>query len=189
MVMLTKNDMTKLQTQAAGLMKDKLPKANIMAVGCAGAGKSTLLNAVFGEDLAKTGVGRPVTDRITLYERENVPVRIWDTMGFEMSDKQVMDTVGKIKKVIAQKAGSKDPFDRIHAIWYCTQSTGAKFQETESGFVKELSADGVPFIIVMTKCISKKLDSEFENSIREILKEDGIEIGRASCRERVCWSV
>lgn len=174
MMMLTNDEMKKLQSQAADLMKDKLPKANIMAVGCTGAGKSTLLNAVFGEDLAKTGVGRPITDRIALYEKTNVPVRIWDTMGFEMSDKQVVDTVGEIKNVIAEKARSKNPLDRIHAIWYCTQSTGGKFQETESRFVKELSADGVPFIIVMTKCINKRQDNEFENSIKEILKEDGI---------------
>lgn len=173
MAMITNDEMKKLQTQAASLMEDKLPKANIMVVGCAGVGKSTLLNAVFGEELAKTGVGRPITDKITCYEKENVPVKIWDTMGFEINDTQVMNTVGNIKEAIAQKAGSKDPFDRIHAIWYCTQSTGSRFLETESKFVNKLSEDGVPFIIVMTKCLNKKQDTEYENRIKEILKEDG----------------
>ena len=34
---------------------------NIMLSGITGVGKSTLINAIFGEDLAETGVGAPLT--------------------------------------------------------------------------------------------------------------------------------
>uniref|UniRef100_N2A599 G domain-containing protein n=1 Tax=Eubacterium plexicaudatum ASF492 TaxID=1235802 RepID=N2A599_9FIRM len=161
--------------RAATLLEDKqhLPKANVVIAGVAGAGKSTLINAIFGCELAKTGMGRPITREIKVWENDDVPVRIWDTMGLELSDKQVKNTINAIKGVIAGKNESKDPFDRIHAIWYCIQAVGSKFQKTESDFIKELSGLGVPFIIVLTKCISKKTDDNFEGIVKDILKNDG----------------
>ncbi|MDE5933536.1 MAG: 50S ribosome-binding GTPase [Lachnospiraceae bacterium] len=172
--MLTSNQIEQLKERAAVLMEDKqLPKANIVVAGVTGAGKSTLINAVFDCELTKTGVGRPITTEIKSWEENDIPIRIWDTMGLELSDKQVRDTINAIKDVIAEKNESNDPFDRIHAIWYCIQSTGSKFQETESNFIKELSGLGVPFIIVLTKCISKSADDKFEDAVKEILKNDG----------------
>ncbi len=172
--MLTNDQIEQLKERAATLMDDKqLPKANIVIAGIAGAGKSTLINAIFGRELAKTGVGRPITSEIKSWEENDIPIRIWDTMGLELSDKKVRDTINAIKDVIAQKNESNDPFDRIHAIWYCIQATGSRFIETESDFIKELSGLGVPFIIVLTKCISKAADDNFEGVVKEILKNDG----------------
>ena len=61
-----------------------MPPANIMVAGITGSGKSTLLNAVFGTEVAETGKGRPITERIDEYHSENVPIRIWDTVGLEL---------------------------------------------------------------------------------------------------------
>src|SRR4051812_33127463 len=36
-------------------------RMNLLIVGKTGTGKSTLVNAVFGDEVASTGVGRPVT--------------------------------------------------------------------------------------------------------------------------------
>lgn len=173
--LITKNQIEDLKAAATTLMEEKLPKANIIVAGVAGAGKSTLLNAIFGQDFAKTGCGRPITSDIRVYEddkNDNALIRIWDTMGFELDDKKVASTIKSIKDVIVTKNESKDPFDRIHAIWYCIQATGTRFQNTESKFIKELHSLGVPFIIVMTKCINKRSDDEFEELIKELLKQD-----------------
>ena len=162
------NDRIKqLKERASTLIEDnQFLKANIVISGVTGSGKSTLINAIFGSELAETGMGRPITAEIKAWEEKDIPVRIWDTMGLELSDKQVRNTINSIKGVIAKKNESNDPFDRIHAIWYCIQATGSKFQETESNFIKELSSLGVPFIIVMTKCISKTADENFERVIK-----------------------
>lgn len=185
------NDRIKqLKERASTLIEDnQFLKANIVISGVTGSGKSTLINAIFGSELAETGMGRPITAEIKAWEEKDIPVRIWDTMGLELSDKQVRNTINSIKGVIAKKNESNDPFDRIHAIWYCIQATGSKFQETESNFIKELSSLGVPFIIVMTKCISKTADENFERVIKEILKNDGcdnIPIVRVLAKE---WEV
>lgn len=174
MNMITNDQVKQFQKEAAALMDEKLPKANIMVTGGAGVGKSTLINAIFEGELAETGVGRPVTHEITVYEKEKVPVRIWDTMGLELSDKQIRETIEAIKRVIAQKSADKDPFDRIHAIWYCIQAVGGRFQEAESNFIKELSGLGVPFIIVLTKCVNQNGDAELERFIKDLLIKDGM---------------
>lgn len=172
--MITSDQIEQLKNRADTLMEDKqLPKANIVIAGVSGSGKSTLINAIFDSELAKTGVGRPITTEIKSWEKNDIPIRIWDTMGLELSDKQVADTINAIKSVIAKKNESNDPFDRIHAIWYCIQAIGGRFQEAESNFIKELSELGVPFIIVLTKCISKAADDNFESTVKEILRNDG----------------
>lgn len=53
---------------------EKLPKLNIMILGKTGVGKSTLINSLFGENLAVTGFGRPVTQDIRKFETEDCPI-------------------------------------------------------------------------------------------------------------------
>jgi putative ribosome biogenesis GTPase RsgA len=45
---------------------EQLGRANIAVVGSSGVGKSTLINAMFGFDIAKTGVGRRVTEETSI---------------------------------------------------------------------------------------------------------------------------
>ena len=61
-----------------------LQKVNLLVVGKRGTGKSTLINTVFGEEIVQTGVSKPVTDQISLIGKDDFPVRIYDTDGFEM---------------------------------------------------------------------------------------------------------
>ena len=55
---------------------------NVLIAGKTGAGKSTLINAVFGKEVAVTGSGRPVTQHVEKFTKDNFS--IFDTKGLEM---------------------------------------------------------------------------------------------------------
>ena len=153
----------------------KLPVANILVAGITGTGKSTLLNAVFGDEVAKTGTGKPVTEHMDEYQNPNVPIHIWDTVGLELDSEKTEKSINDIRNTIASKAASDDHFDVIHAIWYCINSGSNRYQGAELDFIKKLHSIGVPFIIVLTQCtdIPEKIN-QFENEIKRINEEKGM---------------
>lgn len=154
---------------------DNIPVANIMVAGITGTGKSTLINAIFNEKLAATGTGRPVTDEIKEYNNQNIPIRIWDTIGLEIDADKTKESIKEIRNTIAQKSESDNQFDRIHAIWYCINSGSNRYQGAELSFIKDLYSIGVPFIIVLTQCIGSDEEiEEFIENIKEINNSMGI---------------
>lgn len=154
---------------------DDIPIANILVAGITGTGKSTLINAVFGSETAKTGSGRPVTERIDEYGSDKDKIHIWDTVGLELDSEKTRDSIASIKATISSKNGSSDPYDRIHAIWYCINSGSKRYQGKELDFIKELHEIGVPFIIVLTQCsgVEDEVDA-FEQEIIDINKSMGL---------------
>jgi len=159
-----------LKNEVAQTSKEDLPPANVIIAGITGSGKSTLINAVFGENLAETGTGGAVTHRIQEHKKDGVPIVIWDTVGLELKQDVTLTTIEQIKKIITDKSKNKENmYDRVHAIWYCIQSTGHRFQDAEIEFIYELQHLGIPFIVVLTKCISKKKDQEFQDKVKERL--------------------
>ncbi|SFC55870.1 GTPase family protein [Butyrivibrio sp. YAB3001] len=151
------------------LNADNLPDANIMVVGITGTGKSTLINAVFGSELAATGSGQPVTDHISEYKSNDTHINIWDTIGLELDSEKTKESIKSIRAKIASKAESEDPYDRIHAIWYCINSGSNRYQGAELEFIKELYTIGVPFIIVLTQCSGDEEEvNAFEAEIKKI---------------------
>ncbi len=150
--------------------------ANIIIAGVTGAGKSTLINAVFGKDFAETGKGRPITQEIREYRSLEVPIRIWDSIGFEIGTdnngvSKTKTVITKIKKTIEEQA-SKEDVDQIHAIWYCINQGGSRYQQTEADFVKELHSVGVPFIIIITQASQE--DESFVYEIDKLNRANGI---------------
>lgn len=151
------------------------PPANIIIAGKTGVGKSTLLNAIFKEKLAETDIGHPVTTKSEKYESDSVPIRIWDTVGFELDEtgSQHKKVITDIRDIIAKKNATEYPFDKIHCIWYCVNAEAKRFELIESKFVSDLNRLGVPFVIVMTQCFSKKQNDQFQSFIENKLKETG----------------
>lgn len=153
----------------------KFPPGNIIVAGKTGVGKSTLLNAIFKEEVAATDIGHPVTKSSKKYESESIPIRIWDTVGFELDEtgNQHKKVITDIRNIIADKNANDDPFDKIHCIWYCVNAEAKRFELIESKFVTDLYRIGVPFVIVMTQCFSRKQNDAFQAYIEDKLKETG----------------
>ena len=131
--------------------------ANLIIGGKSGVGKSTLLNASFREDIAKTGIGTPVTDEgdVRWYEKKNFPLRIYDTIGLELDEEKRMKSLEMIKKVCQDSKKSNDPDRFIHVMWYCVASDSDRLEKYEADYINSVSEE-VDVILVITKSYRKK---------------------------------
>ena len=135
----------KLEKEYADL-KQQIQKPNILIAGATGVGKSSIINMVFGKDVAVVGTGKPVTQRIDVYESEKVDVRIFDSKGYEIgADEEFFDSV------INLAATTKSPENAIHLIWYCVATSGARVTDYDMNALKAFSASNIPVAVVFTK--------------------------------------
>jgi len=148
----------------------KLNKFNVMILGKTGAGKSTLINNIFRVDLAKTGLGMPITDQIRKIEISDYPLAIYDTPGLEMSGKNAVDNLlDEVLGEIRSGIRSGDMNQMIHCIWYCVATPSHRFEEAEIYFLKNFfgkaSSFKIPVIIVMTQSYSNSDANLLRNKI------------------------
>lgn len=153
-----------------------LKHVNLLVAGKSGVGKSTLINTVFGEHLAKTGTGKPVTDKITLIEKDDFPVRIYDTVGFELPKPGfdlgalLKSPTGKdIQKLIKKVQGTETLEDDIHVVWYLIAGTSARIEQAEMDLINWMIERKLPVVITLTKSYdlseAKTLKKEIEKLV------------------------
>lgn len=131
----------------------KMGRFNLAIFGKTGVGKSTLTNAVFGDEVATTGVGEPVTQENHLYIHRNGLLGIIDTRGLEIGKDS-----GQILKDLRHymKAMRDEPLSQqAHVAWYCIRATDRRFEETEAQFIRGLHETGIPVVAVLTQVPSR----------------------------------
>jgi predicted GTPase len=158
---------------------DGMPPVNVLIAGPTGAGKSTLINAILRKPVAKTGKGRPVTDDITAWRVDGVPITVYDTPGLEL-DKKISDVAKRTVKHLKQQL-KKAPEDPIHVFWYCSLSHGSRFLDAEADFI-EAVAKLVPGIVVLTQCLGPDDEEakQFRATVRSLLDEHEAKVSAAS---------
>lgn len=146
-----------------------LKTLNIVVVGKTGVGKSTLINAVFRENLAETGVGKPVTQRMRKYSKSDMPLNIYDTKGFELGNDAQQEIKEELLKTIKDGVASGDISKAIHCIWYCVNVSSSRFEPEEVQWIKDFTEQNqtynIPIIIVLTQAFSKKHSQEMKKMI------------------------
>ncbi|MGH3932047.1 MAG: YcjF family protein [Pseudonocardiaceae bacterium] len=121
---------------------------NVMLAGRVGVGKSTLVNAIFGEQIAETGVGPSITQTIQRYSRPNTPIAVYDTPGIELGVEADLLAKTYLTEIRAQ-LGEDDT--RIHFCLYCVRARDERFETVEAEVVKALAKD-VLVALVLTQC-------------------------------------
>ncbi len=142
--------------QLEGMFEQRLSEAfltlgcfNLAVFGKTGVGKSTLVNAIFGQDVARTGVGSPVTKGLVYYRHPDGFLGVYDSEGFETGTAGDAIVTG-LRRVIEENRGRT--FDQqIHAAWYLVRWSDRRFERAQEQFVRELTALGLPVIVVMTQ--------------------------------------
>jgi uncharacterized protein (DUF697 family)/predicted GTPase len=128
---------------------EALGRFNLALFGKTGVGKSTLLNSIFGEEVARTGIGAPVTKGSHLYLDKVGHLGIIDTQGVEIG-KDDREILRDLEKVV--KESRKLPLsEQIHVAWYCVRGMDRRFEDTEADFVRRLDELGLPVILVLTQ--------------------------------------
>ena len=166
-----------VNTIQTSVNKKELEKMNFIAIGTSGVGKSTLINEIFGEKIAKEGMGTRTTLESKKYESKLVPfLSVLDTMGTEIgSGHRLIDVLQETLEQITKKLNSNDPNEHIHCILYCTTSN--RFFPDELDVILKLREkyDGkkLPIVIVYTRATKDDEVESIRNAINEFLSKHG----------------
>lgn len=132
---------------------------NVLVIGNSGVGKSTLINAVLGKEMAMTSWGGTsgTTSSLEIYESDEIPFRIIDSIGFEPSflkRRKAISEVQKWSKACAKKTGETP---QINAIWFCVDGEAGKlFPDAIDNLEKAISVwETVPLVVVITRSYSE----------------------------------
>ncbi len=110
-------------------IKKEKPIMNILLMGATGVGKSSLINALFGKEIAKAGVGTPITQHLEKYVDEEKGLILWDTKGIEAKDYK--DTMESIKKEMEGSFKTLDEKEAVDVVYLCVKETSGRVQERE----------------------------------------------------------
>lgn len=148
---------------------------NVMLAGRVGVGKSTLVNAIFGEQIARTGVGASVTRNIERYVQPNLPISVYDTPGIELGVEAEVIAKTYLTEI---KRQMKDDDTRIHFCLYCVRTRDERFEEVESDIVRALAKD-VLVALVLTQCPSP--DDARANTFARYITSLGLPVLDGKC--------
>jgi uncharacterized protein (DUF697 family)/predicted GTPase len=152
------SDLSKVEVE--GMFEKRLAEAfaalgcfNLAVFGKTGVGKSTLVNAIFGRDVAATGVGSPVTRGLVYHRHPDRFLALYDSEGFETGTAGDAIVDGLRRLVADHRTRAVD--EQIHAVWYLVRWSDRRFERAQEQFVRELASLGLPVIVVMTQVPSR----------------------------------
>ena len=141
----------------------EMQKPNIAVVGASGVGKSALINRIFGERVAKEGVGEPVTRGLDKYEPENLPIVLYDTEGYEVSEG---DTTNFDENIMPkfEEMNQGELKDHLHLVWYCISMVNNRITPYDIELIRKFADKKIKTCVVFTKCDK---DEEFNDDSGE----------------------
>ena len=168
-------------------------RPNILVAGYTGCGKTSLIRTVLGDEIVpKAGIssGRPC--RIDFDSYENESIRLWDSRGLELGEKED-EFRDMMREFVSDCQDDPDVGEHIHLVWYLIQGNGARVTDCDLSLMKEIFTFDDVIAVISKKDITKPAQSK---AIREELMKAGIpeghivevsdaESGAIGCRELV----
>ncbi|GAA8795487.1 hypothetical protein oki783_07960 [Helicobacter pylori] len=150
------------------IKKEKLIM-NILLMGAAGMGKSLLINGLFGQEVAKAGIGKPVTQHLEKYVDEEKGLILWDTKGIE--SKGYGDTMEKLQKEMEDSFKTDDKEKMIDVAYLCVKETSSRVEGREKELLNLTKEWNIPTIVIFTNTQEKAGDA-FVKEAQKIINEE-----------------
>ena len=146
-------------------------KANILVLGTSGSGKSTLINAVIGKEVAKVSNGRERTEKLEVYESDELNLRLIDSKGFGNKFWDTQKTVRDMSKWM--RAGLKGDRPRIHMLWFCVDATSEQLSTRTIRIVEYVKSEwkDIPVIVVLTKSFFPDEDQKHIKMVEDAFRK------------------
>src|SRR3954447_22798859 len=128
---------------------EEIGRFNLAIFGKTGVGKSTLVNAIFGAEIAQTGIGEPVTRAEHLYLHQSGTLGVLDTRGLEVGKDNA--ALGGELRDSRHGMRRKPLAEQLHVAWYCVRAGDRRFETTEAEVGRAPAELGMPVILVLTQ--------------------------------------
>ncbi|MCW9699117.1 YcjF family protein [Avibacterium sp. 20-129] len=150
--------------------EDKRGKLNIVLLGSTGVGKSALINAVFGNNVAVSGTGKPVTQFLEKYEIKTKGLVLWDTKGIETKDYEGTrnQIIKDIESGFEKAKQSLNHEDLPHVVWLCIKEGSKRIQESDLDLLEIARERKLPTVVVFTDTQYEDGDEFVEKAKNEI---------------------
>lgn len=125
---------------------------NIVLMGATGVGKSSLVNAVFGDDVVKSGDGQPITQHLEKIQLPDAGITLWDTKGIEAKNYKATkeQLFSDLQRGFQEACDSKDINKMPHLAWLCIKESSRRFEDRELDLLNILESQKIPTIVVFT---------------------------------------
>ncbi|MDI9251691.1 GTP-binding protein [Helicobacter sp. 219-2] len=153
------------------VIKKEKPIMNILLMGAIGVGKSSLINGLFGQEVAKAGAGKPITQHLEKYVDEEKGLILWDTKGIEAKDYQ--NTMESLKKEMEDSFKTLNEKEAIDVAYLCVKETSSRVEEREKELLNLTKEWNIPTIVIFTNTQEKAGDAFVQESQRVINEEWG----------------
>lgn len=151
------------------VIKKEKPIMNILLMGAIGVGKSSLINGLFGQEVAKAGVGKSLTQHLEKYVDEEKGLILWDTKGIE--SKGYQNTMESIKKEMEDSFKTLNEKEAIDVAYLCVKETSSRVEEREKELLDLTKKWNIPTIVVFTNTQEKAGDA-FVKEAQKVINEE-----------------
>ncbi len=172
---------------------DFCKRPNILVAGYTGCGKTSLIRTVLGDEVVpRSGISNGKPCRIDFDSYENESIRLWDSRGLELGEKED-EFKDMMREFVSGCQDDPNVDEHIHLVWYLIQGNSARVTDCDIGLMKDIFTFDDVIAVVSKKDITKPAQTR---AIREELMKAGIpeehivevsdsESGSMGCKELV----